>query len=363
MEKTTIGMHRPHPMLQLSRTILVLASLYALASVAPGQTFTVIGLPDTQHYSASFPHVYHQQTQWVANARHSLDIRYVSHYGDLVCDSNSMSEWAVADAAMATIEATGVAHGVTPGNHDITPSGIYGSAYLPQNYLNFFGPQRYTGRPWHGGASPTGMSSWQTFQGGGQSFLTMHLECDTPLHELQWAQGVLDNNRDKIVLLTTHRYLQDAASYTSGVPLVPSGRYPNEWYQMEGTYAEGGIKSEELFDWFIRRNPNILMVQCGHFHEEYRQTSTNVYGKPVHEVLADYQDLPNGGDGWLRVMGEYTWQRLHSQNVLREAAGVRRGRGAGRVRRGGARAAARRSRRACAARRWARSMHTDPCPG
>ncbi|MEC7584092.1 MAG: DNRLRE domain-containing protein [Planctomycetota bacterium] len=289
-------------MLQTSRAGLLFASSVCLGSSLAAQTFTVIGLPDTQNYSESFPHIYHQQTQWIANSRQSLDIRYVSHYGDLVCDSNSMAEWAVADAAMATLETAGIPHGVTPGNHDITPSGIYGSPYLPQNYLNVFGPHRYTGQSWHGGASPTGMSSWQTFEAGGQSFLSLHLECDTPLHELQWAQGVLDKHRDKIVLLTTHRYLQDAASYVSGVPLVPSGRYPNEWYQMEGTYSEGGVMSEQLFDWFIRRNPNILLVQCGHFHEEYHQTSTNVLGEPVHEVLADYQDLPNGGDGWLRLM-------------------------------------------------------------
>ncbi|MGA1265915.1 MAG: hypothetical protein ACO32J_01910, partial [Phycisphaerales bacterium] len=30
--------------------------------------------------------------------------------------------------------------------------------------------------------------------------------------------------------------------------------------------------------------------------------SRNVAGLPVHEILADYQDDPNGGDGWLRIM-------------------------------------------------------------
>jgi hypothetical protein len=44
------------------------------------------------------------------------------------------------------------------------------------------------------------------------------------------------------------------------------------------------------------------MVNCGHFHEEYRQVSTNVAGLSVHEVLADFQDDPNGGDGWMRIM-------------------------------------------------------------
>ena len=35
---------------------------------------------------------------------------------------------------------------------------------------------------------------------------------------------------------------------------------------------------------------------------EYHQVSTNDAGRPVIEVLQDYQDYPNGGDGWLRLI-------------------------------------------------------------
>jgi hypothetical protein len=74
------------------------------------------------------------------------------------------------------------------------------------------------------------------------------------------------------------------------------------WYGVEGTYTPDGIQSNQFFDDFVRRQSNVFMVHCGHFHEEYRQTSTNLFGRPVHEVLHDYQDDPNGGDGWLRLM-------------------------------------------------------------
>jgi hypothetical protein len=282
--------------------LLVLAAALSAVDSSPAQTFTVIGIPDTQNYSEFYPAIFQQHTQWVADNIESLNVRYVSHYGDLVNNGSSLAEWAVADAAMATIDATGVPCGVTAGNHDVTPSGTPGTSYIPQNYLAYFGAQRYDGRRWYRGTSPSGMSSYQVFSAHGVQFLTLHVECDAALRELEWAQGVLDRNRDKAVLFTTHRYLQDAEDYTGGVPLVPSGRYPDIWYAAEGLYVPDGIRSEDLFDWFVRRNPNIFLVQCGHFHEEYRQTSTNVAGLPVHEVLADYQDDPNGGDGWLRIM-------------------------------------------------------------
>lgn len=284
------------------RVPAVVLSLLLAAPVVRAQQFTVIGLPDTQNYSEFYPWIFEQQTAWVADSVGPLGIRYVSHYGDVVNHGDSLAEWNASDVAMTTLDLTGIPYGVTAGNHDITPSGSAGSAYIPGNFLAYFGPDRFAVAPWFGGASPSGMSSFQVFSGGGLEFVALHVECDGAVDELAWAQGVLDSHRDKPALLTTHRYLQDAEDYTSGVPIVPSGYYPPIWYGIEGVYAPGGIQTGQIFDWFVRRNPNILMVQCGHFHEEYRQTSVNVAGLPVHEVLADYQDDPNGGDGWLRVM-------------------------------------------------------------
>jgi hypothetical protein len=191
---------------------------------------------------------------------------------------------------------------VNAGNHDITANGVPTDTYIPEYFLEFFGPQRYEGRSWYWGSSPSGMSSYQVIQAGGQDFLMLNIECDSPLRELSWAQSVLDLNRDKPVFMTTHRYMQDAEDYTAGVPLVDSGRYPDVWYIVEGVYADGGIQSNELYDWFIRRNTSIFLVNCGHFHEQYRQQSPNVDGNTIHEVLADFQDDPNGGNGWLRIM-------------------------------------------------------------
>lgn len=58
------------------------------------------------------------------------------------------------------------------------------------------------------------------------------------------------------------------------------------------------------------------MVFCGHNHAganvtvageysedgEYHQTSINEAGREVYEFLANYQDYPNGGDGWLQLL-------------------------------------------------------------
>ena len=265
-------------------------------------TFTVVTLPDTQNYSEFYPQIFDNQTQWIVDNRQSRNIKYVGHVGDVVNHGDRPNEWANAKSAMNRIHDANIPYGVAAGNHDITPSGVAGSTYLRDPYLQNFGPQTFAGKDFYKGASPSGMSSYQTFSGSGREFLVLNIECDTPYHELVWAQDVLNRNRDKAAIITTHRYLQDAEDYTAGVPIVPSGRYPSVWYGLEGTYSEGGIQSNEFFDNFVRMQKNVFMVQCGHFHEEYRQTSSALNGNVIHEVLADYQDDPNGGDGWLRLM-------------------------------------------------------------
>ena len=266
------------------------------------QKFTVIGLPDTQNYSELYPEIFYDQTAWVIQQRYLRNIRYVNHYGDVVQHADILSEWEVGDTAMLVLDLDDLPYGINAGNHDITPNGSPFETYIPENYVEFFGPQRYADFPWYRGASDSGMSSYQIIEGGGVEFLMLQIECDGPRRELEWAQSVLDRHRDKPVMMTTHRYMQDAEDYTAGVPLVDSGRYPDVWYTFEGVYSDGGLRSNEIWDWFVRRNPQIFMVNCGHFHEEFRQQSTNAYGNTVHEVLADYQDDPNGGNGWLRIM-------------------------------------------------------------
>lgn len=274
-----------------------------IAGVASAQSsFTVVGLPDTQVYSELYPEIFESQTAWIIEQRVIRDIRFVSHYGDVVEHGDDLMEWLIGDAAMAYLDDDDLPYGVSAGNHDVTPNGSPFDSYAPENYLEFFGPSRFEGCPWYIGSSPSGMSSYQMISGGGLDFLMLNIECDTPIHELQWAQGILDRSRDIPVFLTTHRYMQDAEDFTGDVPLVPSGRYPSIWYTFESPYTPGGIESNEFFNWFIRRNPNIFMVNCGHFSEEYRQQSQNVEGRVVHEVLADYQSDPSGGGGFLRIM-------------------------------------------------------------
>ena len=40
----------------------------------------------------------------------------------------------------------------------------------------------------------------------------------------------------------------------------------------------------------------------GHVHSESRRTDKNLAGNTVYQMLADFQEDSNGGNGWLRIL-------------------------------------------------------------
>jgi hypothetical protein len=78
----------------------------------------------------------------------------------------------------------------------------------------------------------------------------------------------------------------------------------------------------------VRDNPQVFMVLNGHWSQEegeesanrnigeWFQTSNNAAGLPVYEMLSDYQDDANGGDGWLRLIEFRPGQATDGADVL-----------------------------------------------
>ena len=257
--------------------------------------YKIVALPDTQYYSQSYPEIFLAQTQWLASNWVQEDIRFVSHLGDIVNEAATLWQWDNAATAMDQLDAAGIPYGTCVGNHDVLYPGSYFDP-TGENYRAYFGPQFYVDEPWFGGASPSGLSNYQVLDIDGQGHLFLHLVVETPPEELVWAQGVLNEHRDHLVWLSTHRYL-----FLWG-PLG-GGRYDDFNYFFEPPYLPNGVKADDLFHNFIAPNRQIFLVHCGHNDGEYRQISDNDFGLPVHEVLADYQTtFGNGGNGWLRIL-------------------------------------------------------------
>jgi hypothetical protein len=244
-------------------------------------------LPDTQYYSKRYPDLFYAQTNWIKQNRGRENIVFVTHVGDVVNDrSTIMSEWSVASKAMTTLDGV-VPWGVAIGNHDYDTNGIKEGAAT--TWLKYFGPQRFKGCAWFGGASPNGLNSFQLFSAGGVDFVIFHLEVDIPDEAIAWVQGVLRQYPDRAAIVSMHVYLRGVDGF------VRDTRHE---------YRRNGNSGEEIWNKLIRVNPQIFMVLCGHVSRtvELHQVSVNDAGKKVLEMLADYQSRENGGNGWLRLI-------------------------------------------------------------
>lgn len=94
--------------------------------------------------------------------------------------------------------------------------------------------------------------------------------------ELAWARKIAASYPDDDIILATHAYL--------------SGR------------GKRGPRGRLIWDQLVRMSPNIRIVVSGHVPTVAHSVSANDSEGPVHEILCDYQNMPDGGSGWLQTM-------------------------------------------------------------
>jgi hypothetical protein len=240
----------------------------------PVDPFTLIVLPDTQKYvlDATLAGIFTQQTQWIVANRAALNIVAVTHEGDVVDTWDNTTQWDRANISLTVLDNAGLPYGILPGNHDI-----------PTTYYNsYFPPGRYSANAWYGDSNfPAGKNdnNFILFSAGGVDFIVVQLQYWPSAEAISWANGVLKAHADRKAIITTHAFLGLDAS--RNVHLMGSTQY--------------------IWDDLVMPNPNVWFVLCGHVHGETRRTDM-ANGHPVHQILADYQALPDGGQGWLRIM-------------------------------------------------------------
>ncbi|MGL4514183.1 MAG: metallophosphoesterase [Lacipirellulaceae bacterium] len=298
--------------------MLLLTALVLGSSLASADPFRFVTLPDTQVYSENlFPNgpgsrpnivdpqgtfrYFTAQTQWIADNAAAQNIGYVSHLGDIIENGGTLAaaaEWARARQAMDTLLTADIPHGTAMGNHDDDPS--QGPNYRA-DYLANFGPARYAGKAWYN-ASPSGAANYTILEHEGRKIGFVNFSIDQPADEIAWANNVIASNRDTMFVLGTHRYMYDfklAAARYGEVNVSPIGTF--NIIDPETLATPDYRTGQQLYDDVIAGNRNVFMINSGHFHSEWIRETARPGMEKVVEVLTDYQDGRNGGDGWLRV--------------------------------------------------------------
>ena len=247
--------------------VLLLASLPASAE----SPFTIVALPDTQFYSASYPATFTAQTTWIKNNQVAQNIVFATHEGDIVNSYANTTQWSNAATAMNVLDTTSISYATCPGNHDTNSGANY--TYYAAN----FGASRFSSVPGYlATLLPNNNCLAMTFQAGSRQFLSLSLDCWKATDSITFAQNQINLHPGMATLVTLHSYYNTNGTFTS----------------------EGG----QFWNNLIKGNSQIFMVLCGHINGVFHDADNNLAGEPVYQMLADYQSGPNGGDGYLRLI-------------------------------------------------------------
>ncbi|MCA9078829.1 MAG: serine/threonine protein phosphatase [Planctomycetaceae bacterium] len=273
---------------------------------APEGTFSIVVIPDTQHYKLVSKEgeepvwenpVFESYVDWTAANLTSQRIVFVSHVGDIV-DLNEAPQWQVARDCMDRVHGR-VPYGISVGNHDMQANGD------SSLFQEFFPQSRYADFDWYGGSyagvdgdpsvSGNNANSFQLFSAEGLRFVFLHLECNAPDDVLAWADSVLESHADRLAIVTSHMGLgpRDKPKESRDYFDAPKGRMT--WTKR---HQQRGNSPQQMWDKCFQNHANLLMTCCGDQSrsQALRQESQGVHGNTVHELLSDY------GVNGMRVM-------------------------------------------------------------
>jgi hypothetical protein len=205
----------------------------------------------------------------------------------------NQAEWDRAMGALDTLDGDLLAdpdgllpYGATCGNHDFDE---VDSKISAAQYIANAGPTRYLGRSWYVGAAPDQINQAQTFEANGNTYLNLGLEWHPSDAAIEWAQSVIAAHPHTPTIISTHEHLMTGQfAFRS-----QSGATPD---------SSGDNDGDSLFEKLVEPFPQVFMVLSGHIHGNGWNEATTLFGQSVEEILADYQEDPNGGNGFMQVM-------------------------------------------------------------
>ncbi|MDO5025528.1 MAG: lamin tail domain-containing protein [Trueperella sp.] len=247
--------------------------------------FTIAWESDTQYYNEEF---YQHQVaihDYILAQRKNMNIQYVFHTGDIVDEADKLYQWENADPQYARFDQAQLPYGVLAGNHDVS--------HRPANYTNYyqyFGEQRFENNPWYGGSYANNRGHYDLISAGGIDFVIVSMGWEIGDEQIDWMNDVLAAHPDRVGIISLHEFLLT----TGGLGPIP----------------------QRILDEVAAKNSNVRMILSGHYHDAYTRTDSfdddgdGVAERTVTSMLFDYQGLPEGGQGFLRL--------LHFDNVGRQ---------------------------------------------
>ncbi|WP_286955429.1 hypothetical protein [Corynebacterium sp. UBA4397] len=149
-------------------------------------------------------------------------------------------------------------------------------------YSKYFGAQRYEDKPWYAESYQDNRAHYDLFSAGGVDFINVAMSWAAGDEEVAWMNKVLAQHPERVAIINLHEFMLT----TGGLGPIP----------------------QRILDEVVAKNPNVRMVMSGHYHDAFTKTydfddnGDGTGDRTVTAMLFDYQALPEGGQGYLRMM-------------------------------------------------------------
>ncbi|MGX1262776.1 hypothetical protein RKD55_000580 [Rossellomorea marisflavi] len=231
--------------------------------------YNFLFVPDPQKTVRYMPALFHDQVKWISTMQEKLNIAMTAFLGDMVDQSDSARQWEHSSLSLSVLDRQRVPYMTLAGNHD------YG---LGNPYLYYYGPKRYTDKPYYKGTSPSKFSSYSMIEAGSYEYLFLSVDMGHLKKDLPWAKKVLKEHPGVPTILLSHEILTS-----------------------DGTFPVDTNRGSRLWEGLVDGNDQIFMTVNGHHQGTVHRIKENRFGHSVIQVLVDYQSSYNGGNGWMRL--------------------------------------------------------------
>ena len=239
--------------------------------------FTFAWESDTQYYNAQFYENQLNIHKYLLDQRDELNLQYLFHTGDIVDDSTQQYQWDNANKAYSMLDDAALPYGVLAGNHDVDQKSNDYTQYSAN-----FGEKRFANNPWYGGGYKDNRGHYDLISAGGIDFINVYMGWAPADEEIAWLNETLARYPERVAVLNLHEFMLT----TGGLGPVP----------------------QRIQDEVVATNPNVKMVFSGHYHDaftrtdQFDDTGDGIADRTVYSMLFDYQGLPEGGQGFLRLL-------------------------------------------------------------
>ena len=265
--------------------------------------FTIILLPDTQKYKhegrGSRSHIFESQTKWIVDHVIDKNIVLVLHLGDIV-DYSSAEQWHYASKNLNILNGI-VPYVLAVGNHDVsaldgTKSTRLFNEHFKESNFNKFTSRESNLTPLQGVFEENHLeNSYFRFNFQGDDYIVISLLYCPSDQMLGWANNIAAAHPESKVVVITHSYLGNNNQHVKVGDKQSLSNCETFWPE------EKGNEGQQIWEKLISKHSNMQFVFGGHLLPR-RLVSKGLNGNMVFEITTNYQDLENGGNGFLRLL-------------------------------------------------------------